>query len=106
MRIQHRLKHNNLRFHGSKVPSASAAHGAVSDLILSLQLDGVAPTFKLDKALSFSDMFKKLEELGLVQPSATPKKRNADSVCKVAQPHKEKVIFLKKIFLLIIFIPG
>ena len=71
VRITNKLRLNNLRFEGSKVPSPSAAPAAVSELIASLQCEGlgVDPSFSLDKALSYSSMMKKLESLGLIAPS-------------------------------------
>ena len=101
VRIQNRLRMNNLKFHGNKVPSASAAHGSVSDMIQSLIPEGVDPNFKLDRALSFTACMKKLEGLGLVQPpSSTKRSRTSDSVGELAQAHRENVcLFLKfKIF--------
>ena len=66
-------------------------------MVLSLQLEGVDPLFKVDKALSFTDLFKELEGIGLVKPSPTPKKgRASESVGKLAQSHKEKVYFVSE----------
>ena len=92
VRITNKLRLNNLRFEGSKVPSPNAAAGAVSELIASLQCEnlGVDPSFSLDKALSYSSLMKKLEGLGLIAPSP-PKIK-----VKVSDKVQENIKHLKK----------
>ena len=93
VRIQNKLKINNLKFHGCKVPSARAAKGAVSDLIASLVPDGVDPGFKLDGVLPFTTLVKKLEELGLVKPVSTSAKKAkpSEAVDELSRTHRDNV---------------
>ena len=95
VRIQNKLKINNLRFHESKVPSARAAKGAVSDLIASLVPEGVDPGFKLDSVLPFTTLVKKLEELGLVKPVniSGKKAKPSDAADELTRAHKDNVRF-------------
>ena len=91
VRIQNKLKINNLKFQGCKVPSARAAKGAVSDLIASLIPEGVDPEFKLDGVLPFTTLVKKLEELGLVKPVSVKKAKPSEAVGELSRAHRDNV---------------
>ena len=91
LRIMNKLRLNNLRFEGGKVPSPSAAADAVSEMIAAVVREdvGVDPSFSLPRALSYSAAVKKLEGLGLLTPSVPPSKNKA----KPSERDRERVGF-------------
>ena len=75
------------------MPSISSAAESVRELITSLQPEGISPEFSLPKALGYSTVMLKLEELGLVKPaSTTPRtKTSSDKGTGLAKVHHDKV---------------
>ena len=90
-RVVNRLRSNNLKFHGGKAPSASSASSCVSELLVSLRLEGANPNFTLPKALGYADAMKELEGAGHVTPIVSTPKPKSDKVASFGKAHKEKV---------------
>jgi len=94
-RIMNRLKANNLKFDGGKVPSSSAADGSVRELIASLLPDHpeIDPNFSLPKPLGYNALMLQLEQLELVtpMPSGSRGRSGTDKSVSLSRAHRSKV---------------